>query len=190
MIEYLITTYGYPAVFAGAIIEGELALVIAGFAAYLGYLSLPLAILCGVAGSLFGDQFYFYLGRRKGKQILANKPKWRKKIAWIHRFFDRHGTLVMLCFRFAYGFRAITPIFIGTSGVSWKKFLIFNTTGAVIWSVIFTLGGYVFGTTLSIFLTDMKHYEFEAIVVIVILVAVLWTLAFFKERLLLKKFNE
>lgn len=40
-LEYLIDTYGYPAILIGTFLEGETILVLGGIVAKLGYLKLP-----------------------------------------------------------------------------------------------------------------------------------------------------
>ena len=44
-LPQLLTDYGYWAVFVGSLLEGETILILAGFAAHRGYLSLPL-VMC------------------------------------------------------------------------------------------------------------------------------------------------
>ena len=55
MLEYLITTYGYPALFLGTFLEGETILIIAGIAAFEGMLDIHQAILTAFIGSMSGD---------------------------------------------------------------------------------------------------------------------------------------
>ncbi len=62
-LESFIQTYGYLALLVGTFLEGETILVLAGFAAHLGYLNLPWVILVAFVGTLSGDQLFFYLGR-------------------------------------------------------------------------------------------------------------------------------
>ena len=50
--EELIQRFGYAAIIVGTFLEGETILVIGGFAAYRGYLSLPLVMVCALLGSL------------------------------------------------------------------------------------------------------------------------------------------
>lgn len=186
MLQDLITTYGYPALFLGAVVEGEAALIIAGFAAYLGYMNLPLVILIGFIGSLLGDQTYFYLGRKKGRELLQKWPKLKKRVVWAHKVLDRHSNWMLLLFRFAYGFRAIIPITIGTSKVSAKRFVIFNTIGAAIWATLFSIGGYFFGTALSAYLTDIRNYELQIIGVIILVALLVWAIVIAKKKEILK----
>ena len=54
----LLTDYGYLAVFAGSLLEGETILVLAGFAAHQGYLSLELTVAIAFVGGTLGDQVF------------------------------------------------------------------------------------------------------------------------------------
>ena len=76
-LGYFVSHYGYVALFIGVFLEGETVLIAAGFAAHLGHLSLTWVILIAFAGSLTGDQFYFFLGRVRGKTFLRNRSKGR-----------------------------------------------------------------------------------------------------------------
>jgi membrane protein DedA with SNARE-associated domain len=71
---YLIAQYGYLVLFFGALVEGETILIAAAFAAHRGYLFLPWVVLIAFAGSFAGDQFCFFLGRKKGRIFCRNGP--------------------------------------------------------------------------------------------------------------------
>lgn len=187
MFEYLITAYGYPALFIGAMVEGEVALVIAGFAAYLGYMSLPMVISVGFIGSFLGDQMFFYIGRKKGRELVQRWPKLKKRMTWAHQILDKHSKWMLLLSRFAYGFRAIVPITIGASRVPAKRFAVYNIIGAVIWSVIFSVGGYIFGTALSSHLENIRHYELQVIGAIIAIAFILWIIIIVKRKEILKR---
>ena len=60
----LIDSYGYLAVFFGALLEGETILALAGLAAFRGYLDLYKVIALAMFAGFLGDQIYFFLGRR------------------------------------------------------------------------------------------------------------------------------
>jgi membrane protein DedA with SNARE-associated domain len=59
----LLADHGYLAVLIGSLLEGETILVLAGFAAHQGHLSLPLVLAIAFVGGTFGDQIFFWLGR-------------------------------------------------------------------------------------------------------------------------------
>ena len=70
----LLADYGYLAVFVGSLLEGETVLVLAGFAAHQGYLSLPLVLAVAFVGGTLGDQIFFWLGRAWGQSLLDRIP--------------------------------------------------------------------------------------------------------------------
>ena len=93
---------------------------------------------------------------------------------------------MLLLSRFAYGFRAIVPITIGTSRVPAKRFIVYNAVGAIFWSVIFSVGGYIFGTALSAYLEDIRHYELQVIGAILAIALILWIIIIVKKKEILK----
>lgn len=171
-IAALISTYGYLAVLVGTFLEGETVLVLAGFAAHRGYLELPWVIVAAFAGTLCGDQLYFYLGRRHGAAWLARRPRWRARVDQVTRRLERHQTLFILTFRFIYGIRTVSPFAIGLSRVSALRFSVLNAISAAVWAMLVGALGYAFGQALEALLQDVKRYEAWALAA-VILVGVL-----------------
>ena len=158
-LQWLIQTYGYPVLFLGTFLEGETVLVAAGFAAHEGYLSVTGVLLTASLGGFAGDQMWFYIGRRRGRPWVEGRPRWRSRIATIEGMLTRHELLVLLGFRFLYGFRTITPVVIGATGYSALRFLILNAIGSMAWATIIGLAGFVFGNAMEWILTDVKRYE-------------------------------
>jgi len=148
--EPLIQTYGYWALLAGTFLEGETILILGGLAAHGGYLHLGGVILAAFVGTLCGDQFFFYLGRRHGRATLARYPAWRAKSARARRLLERHRIPVILVFRFLYGLRSVIPFAIGLSKVPAPEFVALNVVGAAVWSCAVGCGGYVFGEGLHL----------------------------------------
>jgi membrane protein DedA with SNARE-associated domain len=159
MIEHLISTYGYLAVLVGTFLEGETILVIAGFAAHRGYLGLPQVIAAACAGTLAGDQLFFYLGRSRSEALLRRRPSWQGSIGRVRHMLERHQLAVVLGFRFLYGLRTVTPFAIGMSGFPPVRFLILNVIGAAVWAAVIGSLGYLFGHSLELVLGDLERYE-------------------------------
>lgn len=159
MLENFVVHYGYLAVFVGTFLEGETILTIAGFLAAQGYMNLPLVIIFGFVGSLLGDQFFFYLGRRHGSWIFKKSPRLHGHVKRVHNLFDKGGYLWLIGFRFVYGLRMITPLVLGTSQMSNRYFFVLNMAGAALWSVVVGLLGFFIGNTIQIFFHQAKHYE-------------------------------
>ncbi len=155
----LIQEYGYYIVFVGTLLEGETVVALAGFVAHQGYLRLDVIIPIAILGATIGDHLFFYFGRFRGRTILANHPDWHPRVEKIHVWLERHQNLLIFGSRFLYGFRAITPIVLGTSRVSALRFFVLNILGAIVWAFIFVIGGYVFGDAIERFLGNIKKIE-------------------------------
>jgi len=181
-LEYLIAQYGYVALFIGVFLEGETVLIAAGFAAHLGHLSLMWVMLIAFAGSLAGDQFYFFLGRIRGKAFLQRRPRWEAKVKRVWTLFEHYRTLLMLGFRFLYGLRTVTPFAIGLSGVSGIRFFVCNIIGGAVWSVAVAFVGYLFGAIAEAILVDVKRYEHWIIPGVLCAGAFVWFIYFMHHR--------
>ncbi|MGD9139858.1 MAG: DedA family protein, partial [Desulfobacterales bacterium] len=136
--------YGCAAILIGTFFEGETILVLAGLAAHQGYLVLTWVIIAAFAGSLCGDQLFFYLGRKHSQAVLSKRPGWKQKAEKVHKMMNRFETPMILSFRFLYGLRTISPFVIGMSPVSVKKFILLNAVGALVWAVAVGGGGLPF----------------------------------------------
>lgn len=174
MLEDLIARYGYLAIFLGTLAEGETILVLGGFAAHRGMLSLPGVMLAAFAGSLASDQFFFYLGRRHGERLLARRPQWQPALARVRRLLDRYNTLVIVSFRFLYGLRNVTPFALGMSSVPTARFVALNILGAAVWAVAVALLGWVVGAAAKEMIGHLQRYERAVMAAIIAIGLLLW----------------
>ena len=67
----------------------------------------------------------------------------------------RYDTWFILSFRFIYGVRNFSSFAMGTSGLSWPRFLALNFIAAGIWAVTFAGAGYIVGATFEHLLGDL-----------------------------------
>jgi membrane protein DedA with SNARE-associated domain len=186
MLQQFIVNYGYIAIFFALMIEGEIALIIGGFLAYLGYLSLPGVILVGFLGSVFCDHSYFFAGRWKENPSIEKRPKLKEKASWIYKLIEKYHDWVVVLFRFAYGFRAIVPFALGSCDVKLKRFSAFNLLGAILWSLVWGVGGYFFGSALEVIFGKIRSFEMEVIGVLVLVAIILWAIVTYRKNKLLK----
>jgi len=158
-LQDLIQQYGYIAVLVGALLEGETVLVMAGFAAHAGYLHLGTVIAVAVLGGFAGDQFFFLLGRFRGRQILARFPSLEARSARVTELVRRHQSWLIIGVRFTYGLRVAGPLLLGMSHVSRLRFAALNLVGATLWATLIGGAGFLFGEAVEMFLHDAKRYE-------------------------------
>jgi membrane protein DedA with SNARE-associated domain len=167
-----IAAYGYPLTLAGAIFEGETVLVVAGLFAHRGVLDLWGLIALGAIGGFTGDVAYFALGRRYGKALLARFPKYARAADRVQTLIQRHPELSIFGIRFLYGLRIVGPAVVGSSAVSWTRFLTLNSLGALVWSACWVGAGYVLGEAAQRLLGHVVHVEREFVIVMLALAVI------------------
>ena len=174
-VAQLLADYGYLAVFIGSLLEGETILVLAGFAAHQGYLSLPVALALAFAGGTLGDQVFFWLGRGWGPSLLQRIPNAERRVQRVRDLLEHHHAPVIVGIRFMYGLRIIGPIVIGACDIPLWRFAVFNALGAAIWAPLVGGLGYLFGDALGLLKVDLKQFE-GVVLALIIAVAVAFSL--------------
>lgn len=172
-ITHWVQEYGYIAILLGAFLEGETVLLIAGFAAYGGYLSLPWVVAAATGGSFAGDQLYFGLGKRYESQILQRFPAIEPRIEQVRTLIQRYHRPFILGIRFLYGLRTVGPIAIGMSDVTWRQYTPLNFLAALLWALAIGSAGYAFGGMLTLLYADIHRIE-EGIIAGIAMLGVLW----------------
>ncbi len=104
-LSEFVATFGYYAVFLGALLEGETVLILAGFAAHQGMLDLRYVIAIAFMAGTMGDQIFFHLGRLYGVAILSRFPILRARVPAVQRMLDKYHTALIPAVRFLYGLR-------------------------------------------------------------------------------------
>ncbi len=182
-LQFIVEHYGYAAVFAAAIFEGETLYVIGAFMAHLGYLKLPLVMAAAAAGAFVGDNLWFWLGRRRGPALLARFPRVAAAVpkvdAMIARW--RFGAVVML--RFAVGLRTAGPAIVGMGRMPVWEFMAANAVGALLWAAVVGMLGWFFGAAAERWLGDIKALEEIAIGVVALLLLLVPVLRVVLRRL-------
>ena len=181
-LQAFVVNYGYLALFVGTFLEGETILVLGGLAAHQGYLSLTGVILAAFAGSLTGDQLFFFLGRRHNGYILKKRPGWQQRIERVNGLLARYENTTILMFRFLYGLRTITPFVLGMSRVRALKFVLLNGCGAILWATAVGTAGYLFGSAAEAVMGRIRHYEKFALGAIALIGLGIWICHFRHQR--------
>lgn len=179
--EYL-EAYGYIFLFIGTFLEGEAVLILAGFFAFQGTLSLPGVIGTALAGSFLGDQFYFFLGRWRGKWFLGLFASLAKNFRRALRLIEKYGSFVAFVSRYTYGLRIALPIILGMTNISRKRFLVLNLLSATSWAILFSLAGYFFGKSASLFIEDLDRFEPYLVVALLLIIGCFWLAHFLHVR--------
>ncbi len=170
----LLSKYGYYGILIWTFLEGETIVIIAGLMAPKTGMDLQLIALCAFTGALLSDQLMFLIGKFKGEKVLHRFPGLAHRMEKATGLFKKYDTLLILSFRFIYGVRNITPIMLGISGVSYKKFFFLNIVGGALWATSFTYGGYYAGQTFLAVVAWVGHGIFYVIVGVLAVATLLW----------------
>jgi membrane protein DedA with SNARE-associated domain len=163
-----VSTYGYAAVLVGTLLEGESVLLLAGFAAHQGYLSIELVLLIAFFGGTVGDQVFFWIGRRWGEPLLERFPALKARTTLVGTLLRRWDAALVFAIRFMYGLRIAGPVAMGALGVSSGRFAIFNALGAAVWALVIGGAGYLLGQSLEVLLGDIEEYEGLLLAIVVV----------------------
>lgn len=132
----------------GLIAPGELAVVIGGVTAGQGHTDLLLLIGIVWACALAGDLTSYVLGQRLGRGFLLKRGHLVKlspdRLAQVEAFLSRHGGKTIIVGRFIGVVRSLAPFVAGSSGMPARRFVPATFLASGLWSVAFSLLGYVF----------------------------------------------
>ncbi len=184
MLEVILAQYGLVAVFIGTFFEGEIVVIAGGLLARLGFLSLPLVFVTAFLATFLGDQFFFYLGRKKGTAFLEKRGRkhWRKRAEKVHDLIHNHQNKILFGYRFLYGLRIPTLFAIGTSELSTKKFVFLNLINSIVWSSLFVFGGYFFGDLFTLIIDNIHEYEKDILIGVAVIAVIIWVWSLIRNR--------
>jgi membrane protein DedA with SNARE-associated domain len=185
LIEQYMLAYGYWAVFFGVMLEnagvpvpGETILLIAGYFASTGEFHLPLVMLIAASGAVIGDNIGFAVGHHYGRGFLLRVGRFffltPKRIEHMENYFKSHGNKTILVARFITGLRVFAALLAGASKMPWRVFFLYNIAGAILWSVVITTLGYLFGSSLPLLLKWVGRSGTILLIAAIVLGVIVW----------------
>ncbi|HLI62370.1 MAG TPA: VTT domain-containing protein [Terriglobales bacterium] len=152
--------YGYALLFVWVLIEqGGLPipatplLLAAGALAGQGRMSLPLVVVAATAGCVGADIFWYLIGKRRGGTVLnvlcriALEPD--SCVRRTEGAFAKYGPRTLLVCKFIPGLNTAAPALAGMVGVPYPRFIVFDVLGGLLWTVAYSLLGFVFSKQLD-----------------------------------------
>ena len=194
IVDFIVDTVGslgYTGIFIMMFLESsffpfpsEVVMVPAGYLASKGEMNIYLAVLAGIAGSLGGAVFNYYLAKKYGRAFLSKYGKYvlvkEETLQKMEEFFDKHGHISTFSGRLIPAVRQYISLPAGLAKMDLWKFSLYTSLGAGIWVIILTLLGYFIGQNQELISEYLR-------VIIITILALLAIGIFFYIRLKMKK---
>ena len=175
-----VSSLGYTGIFVMMFLESsffpfpsEVVMVPAGYLAARGEMNIFLALLAGIAGSLAGAVFNYFLAMRFGRAFLSKYGKYvlvkEETLEKMEDFFAKHGHISTFSGRLIPAVRQYISLPAGLARMDLWKFSLYTSLGAGIWVLILTLLGYFIGQNEAL----VKEYLQVIIISILVLLAIL-----------------
>lgn len=186
LIEHYMLVYGYWAVFFGVMLEnagvpvpGETILLIAGYFASTGEFNIALVMIIAASGAIVGDNIGFAIGHHYGRGFLLRVGRFffltPKRLEHMENYFESHGNKTILVARFITGLRVFAALLAGASRkMPWRVFVLYNMAGAVLWSVVITTLGYLFGASLPLLVKWVGRSGTILLIAAVVIGVIVW----------------
>lgn len=148
LILLFIILFAEVGLFLGFFLPGDTLLIAAGIIAHQGRIGILSVILVSAVAAILGDSLAYYLGRRWGRSVFERDTFLFRKDHMIksEEFFEKYGPKTLLVSHFLPVVRTFTPLLAGVGKMPYKKFLIWNVTGDLLWAFSVTLVGYYIGS--------------------------------------------
>ncbi len=147
------STLAFGVLFLAVMLEGEIALIMAGIFVHLGIFALwptiIIAVLAAVAKTILGYRIGAYLGRKAPNSVILKYFE-RRILYFLPRFRERPFWSIVIS-KCIYGVNNIALIFAGYMRANFKKYLLAELISSIVWfGGMFLLGSFATGTALSL----------------------------------------
>ena len=158
--------------FIGFLFPGELTIILGGVLAFQGKVALLPVMGAAIAGAIIGDSVGYAVGARWGERIF--RVRWLGRVVTPERrrraeeLLRRRGATAVLIGRFTAVARVLVPGLSGMAHVRYRRFLLANALGGILWGGGFTVVGYVAGDAWR----QVEHTAARASLLLAILVVI------------------
>lgn len=180
--------YGYWAVFFGVMLEnaglpvpGETILLVGGYfsASHADQFNLFRVMITAALGAVIGDNIGFAIGHHYGRGFLLRIGRFffltPKRFEHMENYFASHGNKTILVARFITGLRVFAALLAGASRkMPWRVFLFYNVAGALLWSIVITLLGYLFGHSLPLLVKWVGRTGTILLIAAIVIGVIVW----------------
>jgi membrane protein DedA with SNARE-associated domain len=173
---------GYPGILLLMALESsffpfpsEVVVPPAGYLAAQGDMSLWLVIVAGIAGSLLGAVFNYWLAMRFGRPFFERYGRYllvsQSALEKADIFFEKHWHISTFVGRLLPGIRQYISLPAGLTRMNFTLFCVFTALGAGIWVTVLALLGFWFGKNQAMLMPYLHKASLAMVIFSLVLVA-------------------
>lgn len=119
--------------------------------------------------AILGDTANYWIGHFIGPKAFNKEGRFLKKkyLDKTQSFYEKYGARTIIIARFVPIVRTFAPFVAGIGKMHYRRFIIYNVAGAILWNLLFIGAGYFFGN-----LTVVKN-NFSLVILVIILLSCL-----------------
>ncbi len=182
--------FGETALFLGFVLPGETAVVLGGVLAQRHQVNLLLMLALVAVAAVSGDSVGYFIGYILRAKLQNRKFMQRRNVKKTILFINNKGAWAVFIGRFMAVFRTLVPGLAGVSEMRYRKFLLANVMGGLIWAIGYCVAGYLLGSSYEKVLNGagIASYALIALFFVLLLVFLFWRRT--RERKLLASLSD
>jgi membrane protein DedA with SNARE-associated domain len=131
-----------------------------------------------VAGAILGDNAGYGIGRELGYRVVLRYGRYigltERRVKLAQYLFLRHGGKVVFFGRFVVVLRTFAAFLAGVNHMPWRRFLLFNAAGGIVWVTVYGVAAYNLGEAINrvrepVGIVALMFAAFAVIAIIVLL---------------------
>ncbi|NJR41585.1 MAG: DedA family protein [Akkermansiaceae bacterium] len=132
-------------------------------------LNIWIAAVILLIAAILGDTVNYWIGRKFGSWMMSKFPRIVKPshIQKTNEFFTQYGGKTIIIARFVPIVRTFAPFVAGSGEMDYRRFMMFNVVGAVLWVGLILPAGWFFGGF------EVVQKNFELVVLAIIFISIL-----------------
>ncbi len=190
MISF-ISTLGYPGIFLLSVLESalipipsEIIMPFSGFLVSNGTFEPVSVVLAGTFGNLVGSILTYILGIKVGRAFILKYGKYilfkKGHLEFTEEMFQKYGDKISFFCRLLPAIRTYISLPCGIGKANFVKFSIYTFLGSLIWNIMLTYVGIVFGHNWKNI--DKYAIYLDVVSVCVISVFIIWFIVKIRKR--------
>ena len=171
--------------FFGFFLPGDYLLFLAGMFVATGVLDVNIYVLVFalIVAAVSGNFVGYWFGKKTGPVLYTRKDSFffkKKFLRSAEKYYRKQGAFALIMGRFVPIVRTFAPIVAGLVKLDFKKFVLYNISGALLWICSLTLLGYFLGKN---FKEQIEAYLGYIIIGFILITTIPLVITFVKNRI-------